>query len=199
MAGRYSDLRDRHTRSPRLQGRVGARSGLTATAERVTIDSDATGNWRELIAAAGFDHSQPSSWLLEGLLFYLDRETGDAIAADIAASPAPATWLAGDYVTVTPEQRAEMAAHHRENGEESQDSGDGNIVDGLLPHTAPGPGVPPAQWLSQARWEVTESTFAEHGSLIDRRVPDHWDPKRGGDDMWMFHARRMQGSPAGSR
>ncbi|MFJ6076024.1 SAM-dependent methyltransferase [Streptomyces sp. NPDC093065] len=168
-----------------------ARSGLSATAERVPIDSDATGNWRELIAAAGFDDFRPTAWLLEGLLFYLDRATSDTIAADIAASPAPAAWLAGDYLTATPEQRAQLAAHHRENGEETQDSGEGSIVDGLVPHTAPGPGVAPSQWLSSAQWEVSESEFAEHGGLIDRHVPAHWDPARGGDSMWMFHARRI--------
>jgi hypothetical protein len=47
---------------------------------------------------------------------------------------------------------------------------------------APGPGVP------RAEWDVTESTFAAHAALIDRRVPDHWDPRRGGENMWMFHA-----------
>jgi hypothetical protein len=83
-----------------------------------------------------------------------------------------------------------MAARHRVNGEQTQDAGDENIVDGIVPHTAPGPGVPPAQWLPQAHWDVTESTFATQGSLISRHVPDHWDPRRGGDDMWMFHARR---------
>lgn len=168
-----------------------ARSSLSATAERVTIDSDATGNWRELISAAGFDRSQPAAWLLEGLLFYLDRATSDAIAADIAASPAPAVWLAGDYVTATPEQRAQMAARHRQSEEEVQDAGEGNIVDGLVPHTAPGPGVAPVQWLSPAQWDVAESAFAEHGGLIGRHVPAHWDPARGGDTMWMFHARRI--------
>ncbi|WPB94327.1 class I SAM-dependent methyltransferase [Streptomyces malaysiensis] len=68
-----------------------ARTDPRPTAERIKISSDATGEWREMIAAAGFDNAQPSSWLLEGLLFYLDRQTGDDLAEDIAASPAPVT------------------------------------------------------------------------------------------------------------
>ncbi|MEV7042725.1 SAM-dependent methyltransferase [Amycolatopsis sp. NPDC051061] len=49
-----------------------ARARLPPTADRVKVIGDATGEWRDALAAAGFDDTQPSSWLLEGLLFYLD-------------------------------------------------------------------------------------------------------------------------------
>ena len=167
-----------------------ARTGLQPTAERVTVSSDVTGDWRQRLAAAGLDDAQPASYLLEGLLFYLDRATCDALARDIAASPAPVTWLAGDYATSTPQQRAEFAARQRPD---TPADGDDIINDGILPHAAPGPGVPPAQWLRPAGWQVDESTFAAHGVMISRLVPGHWDPARGGENMWMFHATHRSG------
>lgn len=161
------------------------RTDLRPTAERIKITSDATGGWREMIAAAGFDDARPSSWLLEGLLFYLDRPTCDDIAEGIAASPASVTWLAGDYATSTPQERAAFTARNRTGG---QSQGEDVISDGILPHAAPGPGVSPEQWLPRGQWDVTESTFAAHAATVNRRVPDHWDPRRGGENMWMFHA-----------
>lgn len=163
-----------------------ARTDLRPTAERIKISSDVTGEWREMLAAAGFDNARPSSWLLEGLLFYLDRQICDDIVKGIAGGPAPMTWLAGDYATSTPQERADFAARNRTD-DKAPDSAD-IITDGILPHAAPGPGAPPAQWLSPAEWNVTESTFVAHGTTLDRRVPDHWDSRRGGESLWLFHA-----------
>lgn len=165
-----------------------ARAGLTATAGRTAVAADVTGDWREMIAAAGFDSTAPSSFLLEGPLFYLDRATSDGIAADLAAYASPGVWLAGDYPTSTPQERAAFAARLREPGDDDADGGE-SIADSLVPRVAPGPGVPPAQWLPPAHWEVTQTTFAEHAAAIDRYVPDHWNPGRGGEPLWLFHAR----------
>jgi len=69
--------------------------------ERITVPADLTTDWGALLEAAGFDRAQPTVWLAEGLLVYLDEAQTTHIVSSVtelsAAGSAFATEaLSGD-------------------------------------------------------------------------------------------------------
>ncbi|CAG7617461.1 SAM-dependent methyltransferase [Actinacidiphila bryophytorum] len=67
-------------------------------------------SWPEALADAGFDPALPSTWLLEGLLFYLPESAVHRVLGQIAESAAPGSRIAADLVNAAaltmPAQRA---------------------------------------------------------------------------------------------
>ncbi|WP_082072149.1 SAM-dependent methyltransferase [Pseudarthrobacter chlorophenolicus] len=66
-------------------------AGLSAAsgAKRATLDADLSQPWRNSLIAAGFDPGLPTTWILEGLLPYLDAAGQDAVLDEVAALSAP--------------------------------------------------------------------------------------------------------------
>src|ERR1700733_190453 len=54
-------------------------AGAAPTAERRTVPVDLRDDWAAALKAAGFDRSQPTAWLAEGLLPYLPAEAQDRL------------------------------------------------------------------------------------------------------------------------
>ena len=54
-------------------------AGAAPTADRRTVQVDLRDDWAAALTAAGFDHSQPTAWLAEGLLPYLPAEAQDRL------------------------------------------------------------------------------------------------------------------------
>ncbi|MGV9881161.1 SAM-dependent methyltransferase [Streptomyces sp. NPDC003006] len=69
------------------------RSGLPLACERHGVAADLREDWESPLRAAGFDPSQPTIWLIEGLLMYLTDVAGDAILADLTKLSAPGSRL----------------------------------------------------------------------------------------------------------
>ncbi|MDE8669898.1 SAM-dependent methyltransferase [Pseudarthrobacter sp. H3Y2-7] len=57
--------------------------------ELVTVATDLALPWREPLVAAGFDPLQPTTWVLEGLLPYLDAAAQLSVLKEVAALSAP--------------------------------------------------------------------------------------------------------------
>jgi methyltransferase (TIGR00027 family) len=53
---------------------VMAAAGATSTANRSVVRADLTADWTGALTAAGFDPTQPTAWLIEGLLVYLTHD-----------------------------------------------------------------------------------------------------------------------------
>lgn len=66
-------------------GRLAAEPGC----ELVSLPADLSVPWREPLIAAGFDPAQPTTWVLEGLLPYLDSAAQQAVLAEVAVLSAP--------------------------------------------------------------------------------------------------------------
>jgi methyltransferase (TIGR00027 family) len=49
-------------------------AGATPTARRSVVRADLTSDWTSLLTGAGFDPTQPTVWLIEGLLVYLTHD-----------------------------------------------------------------------------------------------------------------------------
>ncbi|MFH8570524.1 SAM-dependent methyltransferase [Streptomyces sp. NPDC017993] len=69
------------------------RSGLPLACERHGVAADLREDWQLALRAAGFDPSQPTVWLVEGLLMYLPDAAGDAILAGLTELSAPGSQL----------------------------------------------------------------------------------------------------------
>jgi methyltransferase (TIGR00027 family) len=56
--------------------------------------------WPDALTTAGFDPRQPSAWLVEGLLMYLDEATVRTLLGTIAMLAQPGSWLGADLMGV---------------------------------------------------------------------------------------------------
>ena len=69
-------------------------SGARPTCRRVPLAADLRDPWDVLLREAGFDPSQPTAWLAEGLLVYLDGPEVEHVLATVGALSAPGSRLA---------------------------------------------------------------------------------------------------------
>ncbi len=72
-----------------VKERVLAEIGAQPQCKRIVVPVDLRDDWLSALSGAGFDPAQPTAWLVEGLLVYL--ETSDARALLTTASSASAT------------------------------------------------------------------------------------------------------------
>jgi 3-hydroxy-9,10-secoandrosta-1,3,5(10)-triene-9,17-dione monooxygenase len=75
------------------------RSGLPLACERRGVAADLTGDWGAALRAAGFDPGQPTAWLIEGLLMYLDPAAGEALLAAVTRQSAPGSRVLLEHLT----------------------------------------------------------------------------------------------------
>ncbi len=94
--------------------------GAEPTATRRTVSIDLREDWPAALQAAGFDDSQPTAWLVEGLLIYLPPEAQDLlfdlITQHSAAGSTVGTEYAPGILDFDAEKVREMSAPLREQG-----------------------------------------------------------------------------------
>lgn len=69
-----------------------------ARCERRAIAADLTGAWPQALLRAGFERTQPSLWLLEGLFFYLPSATIIHVLDDVTRLAVPGSRLGFDVI-----------------------------------------------------------------------------------------------------
>lgn len=72
--------------------------GASPTAERRTVAIDLRNDWPAALVEAGFDKSQPTAWIAEGLLGYLPPEAQDRLLDNISALSADSSRLATEAI-----------------------------------------------------------------------------------------------------
>jgi methyltransferase (TIGR00027 family) len=75
-----------------------AQIGTAPTCSRYGIGADLTGDWRGKLQKAGFDQRQPSIWLIEGLLMYVEDRVADRILAELTGASAPGSQLLVEHL-----------------------------------------------------------------------------------------------------
>jgi methyltransferase (TIGR00027 family) len=89
-----------------------AELGAEPTADRRAVAIDLRHNWPAALVDAGFDPSQPTAWIAEGLLGYLPPEAQDRLLDNISALSAAGSRLAAEAIPdmsdVDHEQAREM-------------------------------------------------------------------------------------------
>jgi len=74
----------------------------TARCARIPIPCDLREDWPSALMAAGFDPVNPSVWLAEGLVMYLDADQVDRLLRDISRLAAPRSRFGADMSTRKP-------------------------------------------------------------------------------------------------
>jgi methyltransferase (TIGR00027 family) len=77
--------------------------GASPTTDRRTVAIDLRNDWPAALAEAGFDRSQPTAWIAEGLLGYLPPDAQDRLLDNIAALSADGSRLATEAIPDMPE------------------------------------------------------------------------------------------------
>ncbi len=76
-------------------------AGATPRSDRRVVVADLGAPWESHLMDAGFDPCQPSAFLVEGLLIYLDEASVDRVLADVSALAASGSWLGMDLADRT--------------------------------------------------------------------------------------------------
>ena len=66
---------------------------------RITIDADLTQDWVHRLVDSGFNSNERSTWLIEGLFYYLDESAVNRILVDVSRLAAPGSVLVTDLVS----------------------------------------------------------------------------------------------------
>ncbi|MDT5251331.1 MAG: hypothetical protein QOH07_266, partial [Mycobacterium sp.] len=86
-----------------------AELGAAPTTDRRTVAIDLRNDWPAALTEAGFDRSQPTAWIAEGLLGYLPPEAQDRLLDNISALSADGSRLATEAIPDMPDVDQEKA------------------------------------------------------------------------------------------
>ncbi|UOD81783.1 SAM-dependent methyltransferase [Paenarthrobacter ureafaciens] len=167
-----------------LAFKAGVLEGARAApaSELISIDADLTQPWRALLLASGFDPGQPTTWVLEGVLPYLDSAAQMAVLTEVIALSSQGSRAVIERAVPLPrteEFEAKIGEYSRQTG---------LPMDQLLARADP---PDPVQVLGAADWQCSEHTVLElcaaYGRTLsldpeDRLQPERADPgqTRGG-------------------
>ena len=141
-----------------------ARIGAEPAAERRTVGIDLRDDWSKALRDKGFDTTEPTAWIAEGLLPYLPPQAQDRLLDSITTLSAPGSRLATENITdmgVFADERARaMRATWRKHGLDID-------VAELVWH---GPRQPAGEHLAATGWVVTpyptEQLYAAYGFVV---------------------------------
>ncbi|MDT5171445.1 MAG: hypothetical protein QOD02_4790 [Mycobacterium sp.] len=147
-------------------------AGAAPTAERRTVPVDLRDDWAAALKAAGFDRSQPTAWLAEGLLPYLPAEAQDRLFDLLSALSAPGSRVAVEAFSLGPADNERRRAARRTRFERiRQRLGLDINVETLTyqeNHRADA-----AEWLSEHGWQVNAVSNADEMARLGRPIsPD---------------------------
>ena len=137
-----------------------------------TVGVDLREDWPTALRAAGFEQSEPTAWLAEGLLIYLPPEAQDRLLDTITALSAPGSAVATESV---PGLVDFDAARAREMAENMRGRGVELDMPALI---YPGPRNNVPDYLSSAGWRVTAVPGGELFTRNGLEPPDRdqYDP-----------------------
>ena len=139
--------------------------------ELIPLPADLSLPWREGLLAAGFDPARPTTWVLEGLLPYLDAAAQGAVLEEVAALSAQGSRAVIERAVALPKTEG-IEAKLREFSEQT-----GLPMSELLARADP---PDPAELLDAAGWRCTGHTVEElcsmYGRVLSLAAPDATGP-----------------------
>jgi methyltransferase (TIGR00027 family) len=150
-------------------------AGLAATpsCELVTLAADLSEPWRALLLASGFDPAQPATWILEGLLPYLDSAAQLAVLTQVAELSAPGSRAVIERAVPLP-KTDDFEAKLREYSQQT-----GLPMSQLLARADP---PDPAEVLASAGWRCSGHTVQElcatYGRTLSLKPHDRHEPEQ---------------------
>ncbi|CQD08346.1 methyltransferase, putative, family protein [Mycobacterium europaeum] len=138
--------------------------GSAPTASRRPVPVDLRDDWPAALAAAGFDRTQPTAWLAEGLLPYLPSDAQDRLFEMFTALSAPGSRVAIEAFGMNSRSNSQRWLRMRER------LGLDVNVQALTYHEPDR--SDPAQWLRDHGWQVDTVDNREEMARLGRPVPD---------------------------
>jgi len=129
--------------------------GAQPKADRRTIAIDLRNDWPKALLDNGFDVSQPTAWIAEGLLIYLPPEAQDLLFDRINELSAPGSRVATEHipdVTMFSDERSQRIADRLKKYGHDIEMGD-LIYHGERSHVI--------EYLTGHGWDVTSQTMRE--------------------------------------
>lgn len=137
--------------------------GAAPTASRRPVPVDLRDDWPTALAAAGFDRSQPTAWLAEGLLPYLPSDAQDRLFDMFTALSAPHSQVAIEVFGMNSRSNSQRWLRMRER------LGLDVNVQALTYHEPDRSDA--AQWLTDHGWQVQTVDNREEMARLGRPVP----------------------------
>ncbi|ORJ60083.1 class I SAM-dependent methyltransferase [Mycobacterium simiae] len=138
--------------------------GAVPSATRRTVAVDLRDDWPAALTAAGFDRSQPTAWLAEGLLPYLPSDAQDRLFEKFTALSAPGSRVAIEVFGANSSSNTNRWQRMRER------LGLDVNVQALTFHEPDRSDA--AEWLADHGWQVTLVDNREEMARLGRPVPD---------------------------
>lgn len=138
--------------------------GAVPSATRRTVAVDLRDDWPAALTAAGFDRSQPTAWLAEGLLPYLPSDAQDRLFEKFTALSAPGSRVAIEVFGANSSSNTHRWQRMRER------LGLDVNVQALTFHEPDRSDA--AEWLADHGWQVTLVDNREEMARLGRPVPD---------------------------
>lgn len=165
-----------------------AADGVAPTAERREVAIDLRQDWPAALRAAGFDPSQPTAWLAEGLLMYLPAEAQDRLFEQITELSAPGSRLSAEAVRHHDEdRRARMRQRWEKMADDLGIERNVDIADLTYndPHRAD-----LTEWLGAHGWTASGVSSTDEMRRMDRYVEVPLEDYQDGFSTFVVAERR---------
>jgi len=139
--------------------------GAVPTARRHPVPVDLRDDWPAALAAAGFDRTQPTAWLAEGLLPYLPSDAQDRLFEMFSALSAPGSLVAIEVFGMNSRGNTQRWRRMRER------LGLDVNVEALTyhePHRSDAAG-----WLADHGWQVDGVNNRDEMARLGRPIPEN--------------------------
>ncbi len=140
--------------------------GAQPTATRRVVAIDLREDWPKALVDNGFDPTQPTAWIAEGLLIYLPSDAQDKLFDDITALSAPGSRLATERV---PDVTAFVSGRPKELAEKMKELGSDITMEDLVYH---GDRTNVIEHLEKLGWTVTVQSSREAHAANGFEFPD---------------------------
>ncbi|BBX64502.1 putative S-adenosyl-L-methionine-dependent methyltransferase [Mycobacterium saskatchewanense] len=140
------------------------RHGAVPAASRRPVAVDLRDDWPAALTAAGFDRTQPTAWLAEGLLPYLPSDAQDRLFEMFTALSAPGSQVAIEAFGLNTRSNSQRWQRMRER------LGLDVNVHALTFHEPDRSDA--AEWLAEHGWQVRAVNNREEMARLGRPVPD---------------------------
>ena len=142
--------------------------GAVPKARRVPVAVDLRDDWPAALIAAGFDPTQPTAWLAEGLLPYLPGDAQDRLFDLVAEHSAAGSQIAVEAFNIDPAQYSdEKRAARRERTAQLRERLGLHIDVDTLMYTDDRRSDA-AQWLTEHGWRVDAVASADEMARLGR-------------------------------
>ena len=145
-------------------------AGAAPKASRRTVPVDLRDDWPAARAAAGFDRTQPTAWLAEGLLPYLPAEAQDRLFEVLTDLSAPGSQLAVEAFSLGSGDPERRRAARRVRFERIRERLGLDINVETLTYQERDR-ADAAEWLTAHGWQVDAVSNADEMARLGRPIP----------------------------